>query len=170
MKRIFQRRIDPGNGDCMQCAIASIFDLDYEKTPDFINAGQGWFKMLYEFLQSKGYDYQGMIHNKRYQYLITPKDYCFRQVKFHRPSQITKKALYNEAGVNGLFFASVLSPKYFTWENGAHHTTHAVVIDKDYNILHDPNPEYSNLIQYPLADIIGFNGIIDIYLINPSNA
>jgi hypothetical protein len=65
-----------------------------------------------------------------------------------------------------LFFASVLSPKYFNYTSGFT-ATHAVLIDKDYNIVHDPNPAYQEILNYPLANLLGYNGILDVYLINP---
>ena len=78
---------------------------------------------------------------------------------------MTPKKLYREEGVNGYFFATVLSPNYFTLTN--YLAAHAVVIDRDYNIVHDPNPSYKNIKGYPLRKLLGYNGIIDVFLINP---
>ncbi len=44
--------------------------------------------------------------------------------------------------------------------------THAVIIDKNYNIVHDPNHNNEGLSSYPMAEELGYNGIINIYLIN----
>ena len=39
---------------------------------------------------------------------------------------------------------------------------HAVLIDNNFNIVHDPNPNYKGILKYPLADILGYNGIIKV--------
>jgi hypothetical protein len=79
---------------------------------------------------------------------------------------MTPKCLYNEPGINGYFYASVLSVKYFTWEK---QITHAVIIDRDFNIVHDPGPHNQDILAYPLSNILGFNGVINVYLIEPKN-
>jgi hypothetical protein len=152
----------------MQAAIASLFDTTLEDVPNFIEYKDGWFSPLWEFIQNKGYSYQGMLHNKNHSNLYHPTLNCFKKENWFSKSIISPKKLYKEQGVNGLFFASVLSPKYCTINDG-YHSTHAVIIDKDYNIVHDPNPEYENILKYPLADLLKYNGIIDVFLINPKN-
>jgi hypothetical protein len=165
MRKIFQTIVDKRHGNCMQAAIASLFDLELEEVPNFIEY-QNWYTPLMKFLPEQGYHYDGMLHNKSYVMLCTPTHECFKELKWHRPTMVTKKKLYKEQGVNGLFFASVLSPKYFNYTSGFT-ATHAVLIDKDYNIVHDPNPAYQEILNYPLANLLGYNGIIDVYLINP---
>jgi hypothetical protein len=165
MKPVFQIKVDKDKGDCMQAVIASLFEKSIDEVPAFIEFGEKWFSELYTFLRNNGYDYEGMIHNKIYQKILLPNHSCFKKTKYHLPSLITKSKLQKESGINGYFFASVLSPKYVK-SILDEHTTHAVVIDGDYNIVHDPNSEYAKILQYPLADIIGYNGIIDVYLIN----
>jgi len=168
MKKVYQRIIDPGIGDCMQCVIASLFNMKYEDVPAFITMKDGWFNALYQLSQSKGYDYEGMLHNRNYNRLWHPTASCFKKEEWHYPQIMTKKKLYKESGVNGLFYAAVLSPKYFNFNEGKN-VTHAVIIDRDYNIVHDPNPGYKNILGYPLREILGYNGIIDVFLINKLN-
>ena len=164
MKKVYQTIVDKGHGNCMQAAIASLFEKELEEVPNFIEH-DGYFKPLYEFITKLGYSYHGMLHNKWYSTLCTPTHECFNELKWHRRSIMTPKKLYKEEGVDGLFYAGVLSPKYFSWSG---HTTHAVIIDKNYNIVHDPNKEYQKgFRQYPLTSILGYNGIIDVLLINP---
>jgi len=166
MIKIYQTIVDKGHGNCMQAAIASLFDLSLNDVPNFIEYKDGWFSPLWELSQNLGYEYQGMLHNKNYNKLLHPTADCFKVTKFHKKSILNLTNLKNEVGVNGLFFASVLSPKYCSLNDGFH-STHAVIIDKKYNIVHDPNPEYEKLIKYPLADLLKYNGIIDVLLINP---
>jgi len=163
MKEVYQTVINPGHGNCMQAAIASLFDKELDEVPNFIEH-DGYFQPLHKFLYENGYDYQGMLHNKKYTQLCTPTHFCFNNKKWHRPAIMTPKKLYKEQGVNGLFYAGVLSPKFFKWSS---QSTHAVLIDKDYNIVFDPNPAYKEILEYPLTDILGYNGIIDVFLINP---
>lgn len=166
MIKTYQTIIDKGHGNCMQAAIASLFNITLEAVPNFIEYKDGWFSPLWEFLQSQNYSYQGMLHNKNYSKLLHPTDDCFKVINYHKKSTLTLTNLKNETGVNGLFFASVLSPKYCNLNDGFH-STHAVIIDKKCNIVHDPNPEYNSILKYPLADLIKYNGIIDVFIINP---
>lgn len=165
MKKIYQTIVDENHGNCMQAAIASLFDKKLDKVPNFIE-NDGYFKPLYKFINENGYDYHGCIHNKNYTSLWHTKKDCLKKPKWHRRSIMTPKRLYKEQGVNGLFYAGVLSPKFFSW-GARKDTTHAVLIDKDYNIIFDPNPEYENLYQYPLAHLLKYNGIVDVLIINP---
>jgi hypothetical protein len=165
MIKVHQTIIDKGHGNCMQAAIATLFSKQLDEIPNFIEH-DGWFQPLYNFIRENGYEYHGMIYNKNYTALWHPTHGCFEKEKWHRHSIMTPKRLYKEEGVNGLFYAGVLSPKYFNFFSGSS-STHAVLIDKDYNIMFDPNPEYEKLFQYPLARILKYGGIIDVVIINP---
>lgn len=162
MNPVYQTIVDPGKGNCMQAAIASLFEKKLEEVPNFIEYPDNWFSIMWDFIRKQGYDYRGMLHNKNYNTLMKPTDQCFRDVKWHKSSIITPKNLYKYEGVNGYFYAGVFSPKYFNWER---QTTHAVIIDRDYNIVHDPSPAYKDLKRYPLSNLLKYNGIIDVYLI-----
>lgn len=162
MKKVYQRIVDPNKGDCMQATIASLFDEEYENVPPFVELGENWFHEMLRFLKEKGYDYKGELHNKQWSRILMPTGSCFLEEKWHNPSLLTKANLKKSGGVNGLFFAVVLSPKYFNYHDGFH-KTHAVVCDMELNIVHDPNPAYQDIRTYPLADVIGKNGIISVY-------
>lgn len=166
MKKVYQTIVDEGHGNCMQAAFASLFDLEFKEVPEFIEMGDKWFKPFWNFLDEHGYKYDGMLWNKYYNMLWHTKKDCWEKPKYRRSGIITPKRLYKEEGVNGLFYAGVLSPKYFSW-GARNDTTHAVIIDKDYNIVFDPNKEYENLYQYPLAPLLRYNGIVDVLIINP---
>lgn len=166
MNKVYQTIVDKGHGNCMQAVIASLLELPLEEVPHFLEFGDHWFSEMHKCLNAHGYDYDGMIHNKYYNQLWQTKADCFKEPKYHRPSLMTPKRLYREEGIKGYFFASILSPKYFSWgERSDIH--HAVVIDKDYNIVHDPNEVYKDLYMYPLANLLRYNGITSVYLINP---
>lgn len=150
----------------MQAAIASLLELELNQVPNFIEMDDGWFKTFWSFLNEHGYEYNGYLHNKYYTMLWHTKKDCFEKPKWNRNTVITPKRLYKEEGVEGLFYAAVLSPKYFSW-GAREDKTHAVIIDKDYNIIFDPNPEYKDLYQYPLTPHLRYNGIVDVMIINP---
>jgi hypothetical protein len=76
MKPVYQEVVDEHKGDCMQAAIASLLELPLNEVPDFINQ-ENWFHSFYHFLAKNGFEYYGMIHNKKYQTILTPKDDCW---------------------------------------------------------------------------------------------
>jgi hypothetical protein len=60
--------------------------------------------------------------------------------------------------VDGYYPATVIS----SYTTKKRFVTHAVVIDKDFNVVHDPNPAYQK--KYPYAEKLGYNGIIGVTL------
>lgn len=169
MIKVYQKIVDPKNGDCMQAAVASLFEMKLKDVPEFIKMPKGtWFQSMIEFFKTQGYEYKGELHNKNYNRLNTPTYECFKKEKWHRPSIMTKKALHKLDGIDGYFFACVLSPKFFTWANGGK-GWHAVIIDRDYNIIHDPNRGYKDILKYPLTSILGYNGVFNVWKIEKGN-
>ncbi len=148
MKKVYQTIVDLGKGNCMQAAIAALFDEDLENVPEFIEIGREkgtWLPEFCEFLNERGYDYNGVLFRN-----AQLENYKLDEVK-------------NLEGVNGYFYASVYSPKYNpNGDKGG--VTHAVIVDKDLNIVFDPNPNYPEGIKYPTHEE-GYNGIINIYVI-----
>lgn len=110
MKKVFQTVIDRYHGNCMQAVVASLFELDLEDVPNFIEE-ENWFWKMSDFYEERGY-HLGCV-NGDLEYL--------------------KRCARYDGGVNGYFDGTVNS-KIF--EGG----THAVVVDMDMNIVHDPNP------------------------------
>ena len=156
MIKVFQDKYGPANGNCMQAALASLLELPLEEVPHFHSHGEDWFKPFFEFLQLKGYDYHGCPSN------------C-KRLGHWGDEQMDAKLARSE-GVDGLYYASVYSPGLFDrvqyiCNPNYRAPTHAVIIDKDFNIVHDPHPHYQGIKQYPLHEWIGFNGVIDIYYI-----
>lgn len=150
MKKVFQQNINPGDGDCMRCAVATLLGLSYEDVPHFLRFENPNSEMI-NFIMSKGFDFECCLYN------YPGSDYS------------TIQDLSKFEGINGLFYASVFSPKYYKEENGikGHQITHAVLINKNYEIVFDPNPNYQDLEKYPASEELGFNGINTVYLFEP---
>ena len=152
MKKVFQRQIDAGKGDCMKCVIATLLGLEYEEVPHFLEFENPISEMV-DFMAEKGFEHECLLYN------YPGSEY----------STISK--LKDCEGINGLFYASVFSPKYYKEENGihGHQITHAVLINKNYEIVFDPNKNYESLEKYPAADQLGYNGIRNVYLFTKIN-
>ena len=133
MKRVLQTIVDPGKGNCMQAVIASLFEKELEEVPDFINMGQEWWDAMDDFYKNNGYD--GIM-------CFDPRDRI----------ELTKKVLEYDGGINGYWDATVPSQ---TFDD----VKHAVVIDKNLNIVHDPNPNQKAL-------LLGPEDIENIYTVN----
>lgn len=130
MKKVYQSRIEKKHGTCMQAAIASLFEMFIEDVPNFIELGEEWFSSIRNFYKERGYSHC-----------------CFNPRK---EIEITKQVLEIDGGVNGYWFASVLSV------NLGPDTTHAVIIDKDMNVVHDPNPNNYGHVYKP-EDILSID-------------
>ena len=129
MKKVYQTIVDRGNGNCMQAVVASLFEKELDEVPHFLEAGDKCFTTTYEFFREQGYD-------------ITPFNPKKEEMK------LNLELLEYDNGINGFFYATVLSQ---TFKDG----THAVVIDKNLNVVHDPNPNKKALKLKP-EDIISF--------------
>lgn len=122
MRKVYQTVVDNVRGNCMQAAIASILDLELSQVPNIIlfdhDNGQ-WFRVLVWFFDIMGWKHKGYYH-------------------FHYDGEDPDLSQCEEYSIDGLFYASVKSKKY---PEG----THAVVIDSNGVVVHDPNPvaEYS---------------------------
>ena len=159
MIKVYQTIVDRGHGNCMQAAIASLLELPLEEVPHFLEHGCDWFEVFYNYLKEHGYNYKGMLHNYN-QYRIINKRKNVPTAKVRGNMGRVKKY----EGVNGYFFASVYSPKYYD-PNDSPSTTHAVIVDRNFNIVHDVNPTNKNLKEYPEAKKLKYNGLLNIYLI-----
>lgn len=113
MKKVYQSIVSDVDGDCARAVIASLFDLELHEAPPLAPDGQQALNML-KFFESRGY--HPSVYNRR-------------------PDQdiptLEEVAQYDK-GVNGYFFAGVPSQTF--------DCVHAVVVDKNLNIVHDPNP------------------------------
>ncbi len=157
MKKVFQRIVNPNNGDCMKAAIASLLDDEYDNVPNFIEH-KNIEEVFDKYLDSKCYSCVNHLHNWKWQLLLNPTSECYSEQKFCSDLILNPLNLTN--GVDGYFYCAVLSPGYFSWDKME---THAVICDKNLNIVHDPNEAYKGIRSYPLASIIDYNGIIGLY-------
>jgi hypothetical protein len=159
MKKVYQTIIDKSKGNCMQAAFASLFELELEQVPNFIELGEDWTKAFFTFLAEQGYEYNGQVHNPK-ALGEWGKD---RMTELRELSQ----------GVNGLYFGAVYSPRFFELGRMAEPdykpVTHAVIVDADFNVVFDPNPAYEG-ITYPLAHRIGYNGVLYVDMLDPIEA
>lgn len=142
MKKVHQRRVEKGKGDCMQSAIASLFDLPYELVPDFISyhkQGSG------ELMENANYLVELFYKSKGYDYGVVSGD----------TSKMIEAAKH-DGGIDGYFYASVPSQ---TLGKGI---THAVIVDSNLNIVHDPNPNEKCLNLKP-KDVLSIVVVTDWY-------
>lgn len=161
MIKIYQTIIDKGYGNCMQAAIASLFEVNLENVPDLKSLGYDWFSGLSSFIKERGYEFNGTLYNYNRWRIINEKKGV---PTVHIKTKLNK--IKEMEGVKGYFYASVYSPKYYD-PNEDPAVTHAVIIDKDFNIVHDVNPENSGIMTYPETKKLKYNGILDIFMINP---
>jgi len=137
MIKVYQTIVDKGKGNCAQAAIASLLELDLMDVPNFImHENRGYEYTIFGFLRSRGYD-------------VTYID------KGKNSTEFLKKVAKFDNGLNGYFYASVNSQ---TFED----TTHAVIVDSDLNIVHDPNPNQLalNLTPNDILSIIAMHDMI----------
>lgn len=141
----------------MAAVYATLLNLQLEDVPNFVTYGDAWFDHCNSFLSGHNYEYS--------EYVINPNR---PDVKHFNPdTNMFPTSLDGFDSFDGYYDAVVISPGFF--EPDKHDfmiedppmPLHAVVIDKDFNIVHDPNPGYENE-PYPLADTLKFNGVIGV--------
>jgi len=120
MTKVFQTIVSKDNGNCMQAVIASLFDKPLNQVPNFIEFGDQWFSKMRGYYSIYGYE-PVFSHDMT--------KYCGVSLK-----EIAKY----DGGIDGYFYGSVPSQ---TFED----IVHAVVVDTDLNIVHDPNPNQKAL-------------------------
>ncbi len=169
MKKVYQTIVDPGKGNCMQAAIASLLNLDLEEVPDFKAMGDKWHTEMFNFLRKKGYDMLGTLYNPRHQ-AADSYDWYVEMSKEKGEPALLPHNRFNELkdmeGVDGYFFATVFSPKYYD-PMSVKQITHAVIIDQFFNIVNPVNEGYEGMKKFPLHDLIGYNGVINLFMIEP---
>jgi hypothetical protein len=159
MTPVYQTIFDNKRGNCQAAVWASLLHLDLQQVPNFVEFDDD-HDALCKFLLDFDYEYQGYIINENRTDLTQQEKGKYQFLKHGLPS----------AGhIGGFYGAVVYSPGYFDEERfyndpSYKRVCHAVVVDKDLNIVHDPNPNYSGIKKYPLADVIGYNGVIGVCL------
>lgn len=144
MKKVYQQIVDGQKGDCMRATVASIFEEDIHNVPNFIEYGDEWWTIFRKYFEAKGYKLTTTLYNP----LMYNRN-ILEEYSLERLSEFT--------GVNGFFYGHVNSPTY-NQKGEISGTMHAVVVDKDCNVVHDPNPNYKGEKRlYPLHD--KYNGV-----------
>jgi len=134
MKKVFQSKICKGEGDCCRAVIASLFDKELEEVPEFKPDGSQGYELM-KYFNIQGYDFT--YFNRRDGQELQSGVLC---------PTIEEVAKF-DGGIDGYFYATVNSQTFSD-------TTHAVVVDIDLNIVHDPNPNGLALALKP-NDVIG---------------
>ena len=122
MKKVLQRVVSASKGDCARAVLASLFEVDLEQidpetaTPATPAKQVKAIRKVFE-----GHGYAGWFPSGRWQY-----------------RKNLRTIMKMDGGVNGYFYVVVPSQ---TLEG----VSHAVVIDKHGNIVHDPNPNQKAL-------------------------
>lgn len=147
MKSVDQTIFCGQRGDCLRATIASLLELPLEEVPHFVEHDD-YFGVLCDFMSKHGYEYSN--------YAINPNRDMEQSVK--ETYEHFNGELWEGGSVGGFYEATVYSPKLYTKEKPV---CHAVVIDKHFNIVHDPNPNYKG-VKYPEQDEIGYNGVIGV--------
>ena len=151
MKKVYQTIFEHEKGNCYQAIIASLLNLELSEVPHFMEEGN-WIENVQAFMKQYGYG-QGNYH-------VNPKRIgATSNEDYHLPDELPL-----DMSVNGYFDAVVFSPSYFKediYRQTGAAACHAVICDKDYNIIHDPAPKYAGIV-YPLSDELGKNGIVGV--------
>jgi hypothetical protein len=161
MKKVFQTIHGRKNGNCLPAVMASLFEMNIEDVPHF-NKFDNWYEEFIKFIESKECTIKRILYNA--------EDARIRNLKGHQAwyNSDNPKDDLNDIkkyqGIDGFFHCGVYSPNNYDPED-EHPAMHAVIIDKDFNIIHDPEKAYQDVKSYPRADDLGFNGIIDIFVI-----
>jgi len=114
MTPVMQTETGRKRGNCMQAAIASLFDLELMQVPHFMLYGDNWFQVFCGWLYSVGWEFNGFVE-------FNPE----------ARSRVLKKY----PSVNGFYYASVPSRTY-----PGEDVSHAVIINRLGLVVHDPNP------------------------------
>lgn len=142
MKKVFQTIVDKEKGNCMQAAIASLYETELNEVPNFIeydaDENTSAHQELWRFMNEKGHCYLYINRDDR------------------NTTEFMKKIAKFDGGINGYFIASIKSQ---TFDD----VYHAVVIDTNLNIVHDPNPNQLSLKLTP-DDVEGFVSAKDIII------
>ena len=134
MKPVLQTRVHEEHGDCQRAVIASLLELDAEQVPNFtLFPDPEWWWVLHYFLYALGWHLEGCL-NPPFNGIFNSK--------------------MDEHGIDGYHYAAVLSKTF------AARVTHAVVIDRQGNVAHDPNPN-----QLWAGKNVFEDGLLTVYLI-----
>ncbi len=121
MKPVDQTIVDEDRGNCMQAALASLFEQKFEDTINVYDYPEGeWVAPFMKWVESIGYEYEGVLNM-----LVNPLQGITRKRALRDISKLESVGGYFYGVVNSRSFKDV---------------THAVIIDALGIVAHDPNP------------------------------
>lgn len=133
MRRVHQTITEKGKGNCVRATIASLMNKSIDEVPEFpVDDKQSIAVMDYFF--KEGYE-PTWIYKSQY-----------NTMEMIAIARLDK-------GLGGYFYATVKSK---TFEN----TLHAVVVDTNLNVVHDPHPSQQHA-ELKSEDIIDFITVTD---------
>lgn len=162
MIKQYQEVVDASRGDCLRACVCSLLNISISDIPNYFDAPD-FDEAFRNSLLSYGYDIVTHLWNPNNWYVTHPNDSCFEENRYLKKR--TLEVLDNYKGVDGYFIGAVISPHNFSWGSGPLEHTHAVIINKDFEIVHDPNPNYRGIIRYPFSRELGYNGVYMVYVI-----
>ena len=112
-------------GNCLQAVVASLFELELEEVPHFIMSDT-WYTDMAKFYSDMG------------KMFMEAQEFEIMNVEHNGDIDGMREALEHDGGIGGYWGATVKSQTF----EGKYH---AVVIDRDMNIVHDPNPNRKSL-------------------------
>lgn len=122
MKPVLQTIVDEGIGNCMQAAVASMLEVPLADIPNFMDYADKkdpskWHLKFMDVMESYGYEFEGS------------------KMKADTKAE-TYFDLKKELQINDCIYASVKSRNF-------KETGHAVLLDANGIVIHDPHPEQS---------------------------
>lgn len=160
MTAVYQTIHGDQRGNCLAAIWASMLDLDINVVPNFVEQDD-YFGALCNFLLPFGYEYCSYVINPNRTDLSAEAKAGYEWLG-------QADELPEWGSINGYYDATVFSPGFWDAERFKNDpdykpVCHAVVVDKDLNVVHDPNPAYKGM-KYPMADEWGYNGVLGVCL------
>ena len=142
MIKVDQTIVDKGKGNCMQAVLASLFEQKFEDTVNVYDYPEGeWVAPFMDWVESIGYEYEGVMNM-----FVNPASPAIEREQAFRD-------LATHESTGGYFYGAVNSR---TFEG----VTHAVIINDNGVVVHDPNPSKAWLGE----DLIATKELLYIYL------
>lgn len=149
MKKVYQTIVDKDHGNCMQAVVASLFEKELGEVPNFIEFGKDWCIKFMDYFWDLGYEPTNI-----YRYMTLTKKNEEERYSYEK----MKKIVEYDGGIDGYFYATVPSQ---TFDD----RTHAVVVNKELNVVHDPNPNQEAL-ELESDDILSVLTVTDFVIVD----
>jgi len=150
MIKLYQKIVDSNNNDSLRVCLCSLLELEVDDVPDFAKIHgsitidengrfnmYGWFDVFTDQVILTGSSFRNKL------------------------SGIELRRLHEYEGVDGLFIARVPSPKYWISDK----LTHVILINKHFEVIHDPNPNHKGIVDYSNSEYPDYNGVMEVFII-----